>query len=132
MVINVSVGGQIPQAPGTKSGDFPVVIKTESTPSTNSNNGSSAPVQGANDFITFEQAEQQRLQAIEQASRNFFKDVYAVSDTSFTIYKDQSGQFITRYTSLRDGKVTYVPEQTILQYAQLAVPGGEAFIKIRV
>ncbi len=46
-----------------------------------------------------------------------FKEVYAVSDKTFTIFKDSSGQYITRYTSLRDGSVSYVPEPAILNFS---------------
>jgi hypothetical protein len=40
---------------------------------------------------------------------------YAISDQTFTIFKDSSGKYITRYTSLRDGSVTYVPEATLVK-----------------
>lgn len=38
-----------------------------------------------------------------------FAQTYAVSDQKFALYKDASGQMITRYVSLRDGSVTYMP-----------------------
>ena len=38
-----------------------------------------------------------------------FAQTYAVSDQKFALYKDASGQMITRYVSLRDGSVTYLP-----------------------
>lgn len=59
-------------------------------------------------------AEQKRLETIQRAAESF-KDVFPVSDTKFTIYKDGSGQYITRFTSLRDGKVTYYPEPEMLR-----------------
>jgi hypothetical protein len=46
--------------------------------------------------------------------RNSFKDTFAVRDTSFTIFKDKEGQYITRFTSLRDGSVTYVQEKDVM------------------
>lgn len=52
--------------------------------------------------------------ALRQAAISF-KDVYAVSDQSFTIFKDATGKYITRYVSLRDGKVTYLPEPTLVK-----------------
>jgi len=55
--------------------------------------------------------------AIRQASLSF-KNTYAVSDTTFTIFKDSTGQFITRYISLRDGQITYVPEPVLLKHIQ--------------
>ena len=124
MVINVSIGlPSVPSAPPSANhgADFPVVKKTDIK---KSDNGSSAPVLGASK--TDATAEKKRYDAVQAASHNFFKDVYAVSDTSFTIYKDSTGQYVTRYTSLRDGKVTYVPEQAMLQYAQSR--GGSAGI----
>lgn len=131
-MVSLSIGGQLPQAPlGPRGADFPVVTRTESVDTTTNNKGSSVPTP-AYDQTAFDRADRQRYEAVVQASRNFFKDVYAVSDTSFTIYKDMSGQYVTRYTSLRDGRVTYVPEQNILQYAQSQVLGGQSFIQIRV
>lgn len=38
-----------------------------------------------------------------------FKNVYAVSDKDFTMFKDATGKLITRYVSLRDGTVSYEP-----------------------
>ncbi len=38
-----------------------------------------------------------------------FAQTYAVSDQKFALYKDASGQMITRYVSLRDGTITYMP-----------------------
>jgi hypothetical protein len=60
-------------------------------------------------------AEQQRYDQVLNASQNVAGNSYAVSDKSFTIFKNTDGQYVTRYTSLRDGKVTYVPEQTLVQ-----------------
>lgn len=75
-----------------------------------------------------QQAEQQRLQAVQSASQAV-ADVFVVSDRTFTIFKDSSGQYITRFTSLRDGKVTYIPEPNLFRL------GGESersSVKIRV
>jgi hypothetical protein len=53
--------------------------------------------------------EQQRLERVQRAA-SMLQETYAVSDTSFSIYKDGTGQYITRFVNLRDGKVTYIPE----------------------
>ncbi|MFO0388219.1 MAG: hypothetical protein ACK502_00665 [Alphaproteobacteria bacterium] len=53
-------------------------------------------------------AEQKRYEAVQQMART--ANTYVVSDRTFTIFKDSSGQYITRFTSLRDGRVTYIPE----------------------
>ena len=65
-------------------------------------------------------AEKQRLDTVLKAAK-MFRDVYAVSDTSFSIFKDASGQFITRFTSLKDGSVTYIPEPDMLAHVQVPV-----------
>jgi hypothetical protein len=57
-----------------------------------------------------------KRQAMVQQAAKMFKDFFPVSDMSFTIFKDSSGQFVTRFTSLRDGKVTYIPEQNMFTY----------------
>ena len=58
-----------------------------------------------------QQAQARREQAVRQAANTF-----VISDQRFTIYKDLSGQFVTRFTSLRDGKVTYIPEPDVLSW----------------
>lgn len=48
----------------------------------------------------------------QQAARKAivsFANTYAISDKKFAIFKDASGQMITRYVSLRDGSVIYSP-----------------------
>lgn len=70
------------------------------------------PASNAADLeIKLQQAQESREQAIRQAANTF-----VISDQRFTIYKDLSGQFVTRFTSLRDGKVTYIPEPDVLSW----------------
>ncbi|MEQ1704802.1 MAG: hypothetical protein ABL867_02370 [Rickettsiales bacterium] len=64
-------------------------------------------------------AQQQRFQAVQRISQKM-TDPYVVSDRTFTIFKDATGQYITRFTSLRDGKVTYIPEPNLFRM------GGES------
>ena len=59
-------------------------------------------------------SEDKRYESVKRAAQSFFKDAYVVSNKKFTIFKDSHGQFITRFTDLRDGSVTYYPEQDIL------------------
>jgi hypothetical protein len=59
---------------------------------------------------SFDKPDDSYEQVIQKAS-----DQYAISDQTFTIFKDSDGKYITRYTSLRDGTVTYVPEATIVK-----------------
>lgn len=76
---------------------------------------------GSNDAEVYnpEVADQQRLQTVQRLSQKI-SDVFVVSDRTFTIFKDVSGQYITRFTSLRDGKVTYIPEPNLFKI------GGES------
>lgn len=72
-----------------------------------------------------------RQVAIARAAQ-LFKDVYAVSDSTFTIYKDANGQYVTRFTSLRDGKVTYFPEQELLRFYEQQVGLEDKLVQIDV
>ena len=102
----------------------PIVIKPVSVPSP-------APVAqkheaplvsiGTGDTAAFDQqmAERQRLQTVQRLSQQV-SDIFVVSDRTFTIFKDATGQYITRFTSLRDGKVTYIPEPNLFRM------GGES------
>jgi hypothetical protein len=55
-----------------------------------------------------------RLDLVKLASRQL-ADPFVLGDSRFTIYKDTSGQYVTRLTNLRDGKVTYFPEPELLK-----------------
>jgi hypothetical protein len=95
------------QGSAARPTDFPVVKKSDT---------SKEPVEIPKvDNVDIREADMRRMQAIKDALRKAVKESYAVSDRSFTIYKDTSGQFITRFTNLRDGSVTYVPEPEIMQ-----------------
>ncbi len=75
---------------------------------------------GANAELFDQQlAENQRMQMVQRLSQQI-ADVFVVSDRTFTIFKDVSGQYVTRFTSLRDGRVTYVPEPNLVRL------GGES------
>ena len=66
--------------------------------------------------------DEKRLADIKRVvERNSFKNTFAVRDNTFTIFKDQDGQYITRFTDLRDGTITYVKEQEVQAFG-----GGDA------
>ena len=67
--------------------------------------------------------ERKREAAVRHSAQQL-ANVYVVSDLRFTIFKDSTGQYITRFTSLRDGKVTYIPEPSLL--SQTHSSGGNA------
>jgi hypothetical protein len=73
------------------------------------------PVIGGGSAASEEQdVEQQRFEAVQRVSEQV-ADFFVVSDKTFTIFKDVSGQYVTRFTSLRDGKVTYIPEPNLFR-----------------
>jgi hypothetical protein len=76
-------------------------------------------------------SDETRMEAMKQASQ-MFKDVYVVSDTKFSIYKDFKGQLVTRFTNLRDGTVTYIPEPDMMQYLEQRGKARKALLKIDV
>lgn len=112
----------------------PIVIKPvqaapQGVPSAPKADVPALPVAGA-DSAAFDPvaAEQQRLQAVQRAAQSL-SEIFVVSDRTFTIFKDASGQYVTRFTSLRDGKVTYIPEPNLFRI------GGESdstSVKIKV
>jgi hypothetical protein len=74
--------------------------------------------------------EKLRVEDLTRAAQNYPPDPYVVSDRTFTIFKDATGQYVVRYRSLRDGKITYVPEPAILPYQiQMANRGSLLEIK---
>lgn len=98
----------------------PVISVPSSAPVAQKPEASFVPI-GAGDSEIFDPqvAEQQRFQTVQRLSQQV-ADVFVVSDRTFTIFKDVSGQYVTRFTSLRDGKVTYIPEPNLFRL------GGES------
>jgi len=78
-----------------------------------------------------QKTEQQRLDTVMQGATEF-KDVYAVSDSKFTIFKDSTGQFVTRFTSLKDGAVTYLPEPDVARFVESNKARTDSLVKIEV
>jgi hypothetical protein len=78
-----------------------------------------APVTGASSGNGSATSDTQREAAVRQAALSF-KNFYAVSDQEFSIFKDATGKYITRYVSLRDGSITYLPEPTLVKQAAQA------------
>jgi hypothetical protein len=104
MSINLQTGGFTPQIlPGSRSTDIQVVEKQVEQYPVLVPAPSNDPVQAA---------EQKRYDNVFSAAQNN----YAVADKRFTIFKDSSGQYVTRYTSLRDGTITYVPELKLVEF----------------
>lgn len=62
-----------------------------------------------------DQVEKQRFEQIQRAAKAY-SDVFIVSDTRFAIFKNKSGEYITRFTSLKDGSVSYVPERYLREF----------------
>ncbi len=107
----------------------PVKTVQTATPATTSDSPAVAPVSAATQTpapITAASSgngsattDSQREAAVRQAALSF-KNFYAVSDQEFSIFKDVTGKYITRYVSLRDGSITYLPEPTLVKQAQAA------------
>lgn len=94
-------------------------LPTSSVPSApaNGSTGPSVPLLGQGkgqvefDAKTAEQTRADTLVRVAEQVAN----VFVIGDRTFSLFKDTTGQYITRFTSLRDGKVTYIPEPTLLK-----------------
>lgn len=74
-------------------------------------------------------AEQTRLETIQRLAQQI-ANVYVIGDQTFSLFKDVTGQYITRFTSLRDGKVTYIPEPTLFKLS--GASGGESAALLKI
>ncbi len=110
MTINLQAGGfsALPILPGARGSDIRVGQP--------SSRFSPEPLKTSGDQAnsSTSDTEVRRYEQVLAASQ-VAADPFPISDRSFTIFKDASGQYVTRYTSLRDGTVTYVPELKLLQ-----------------
>ena len=110
MTINLQTGGYQPPPvlPGARGADIQVEQKQLKQDTV-------IPTPELPQATTADMVQERHYEQVIRAAQSFFSDVFVVSDKTFAIFKDTSGQYITRYKSLRDGRVTYIPEQRLLQ-----------------
>lgn len=75
-------------------------------------------------------AEQSRADAVVKAAQQI-ANIFVIGDQTFSIFKDATGQYITRFTNLRDGKVTYIPEPTLFKMSSGGGSSTEPLVKIQ-
>lgn len=132
MTINLQIGGYVQSQPlpAARSADVQLGVKPQAAAPAPKIEVS-VPVLGQN-VPAGNSPEEKRYEQVVFAAKNLFKDVYVVSDQNFTIFKDATGQYVTRYTSLRDGKVTYIPELKLIQMFQDSEGGAHANLELKV
>lgn len=87
-------------------------------PVNNSSKSDHYQVSAGNDGTGQPENPQAQYESEIRKAASSFKDAYPLGDTSFSLFKDTTGTLITRYTSLIDGKITYVPEPTLVRHLQ--------------
>ena len=132
--IGISQPVVLPPLPSTTlqagQGSLAGAVNNQSIPTTS---GSAIADQNSGgDQIAYDAqaVEQKRADAVKAASQQA-AETFVVSDHSFTIFKDATGQYITRFTSLRDGKVTYIPEPNIFKMGNSGGSSSQPLVQIK-
>lgn len=73
-------------------------------------------------------AEAKRTQALMQAARNVPQPL---GTQTFTMFKDVTGQIVTRYFDRNTGKATYIPEPQLLRMANNSA-GSQGLVNIKI
>jgi|NOAtaT_7_FD_contig_123_55556_length_1337_multi_3_in_0_out_2_1 hypothetical protein len=73
-------------------------------------------------------AEAKRQEALASAARNAPQPL---GSQVFTMFKDSTGQIVTRFRDTNSGKVTYIPEPQLLRMAGNS-SGAESLLNIKV
>ncbi len=91
-------------------------VQSASAPSVPDYDAVFLPKATDNSQVTFDAhaVDQSRTEAVLKAAQQV-ANVYVLGDQTFSLFKDPTGQYITRFTNLQDGKVTYIPEPTLLE-----------------
>lgn len=72
-------------------------------------------------------AETVRLETLKQAARNAPQPL---GNQAFTMFKDATGQVITRFRDTTSGRVTYIPEPNLLRLANATSGSGQSLLNI--
>lgn len=105
----------------------------QSTPAPSSDGAAILPPLGGQQHqvgFDAQAAEQSRADAVLRAAQQI-ANVYVIGDRTFSIFKDSTGQYITRFTSLRDGKVTYIPEPTLFKLSSGGGGSTQPLVQIK-
>ncbi len=70
-------------------------------------------------------------EAVKQAAEAL-KSTFVVSDVRFTIFKDIAGDYVTRFTSLRDGSVKYYPQKSLFETVKIRNAQMDTIIDAKV
>ncbi|MDX2112442.1 MAG: hypothetical protein SFW63_01725 [Alphaproteobacteria bacterium] len=73
-------------------------------------------------------ADAKRQEAVANAARNAPQPL---GSQVFTMFKDSTGQIVTRFRDTNSGKVTYIPEPQLLRMAG-NTSGSESLLNIKV
>lgn len=88
----------------------------------------SVPVLGGGDGgFDAQSAEALRLENLKQAARNAPQPL---GSQAFTMFKDSSGQVITRFRDTNSGRVTYIPEPNLLRLANASAGSAQSLLNI--
>ena len=77
-----------------------------------------------------EAAEQTRAATVRHLAQQIANE-FVLGDQTFSIFKDATGQYITRFTSLRDGRVTYIPEPSLFKLGGTSGADTTRLLKIQ-
>jgi hypothetical protein len=125
MTVNFPGGGGAPAVPSPRRVEQPIV-------KTSSSDNSTAPQKPEIRLPDQNLTDQKRAETVQRVAQAIQRDFFAVSDTKFTIFKDGAGQYITRITSLRDGRITYIPEPKIYEYLDRTLSSRHSLVELSV
>lgn len=69
----------------------------------------------------------QRLEHLRQAAQNAPQPL---GSQAFTMFKDATGQVITRFRDINSGRVTYIPEPNLLRLANATAGSSRSLLNI--
>lgn len=109
---NIRVNIPLPSSPGVsgvKAGEIALPKPSKNT----------TPIAKAVAEATVDlgKAEAERLETLRRGAQQL-TNAYPLGENKISIYKDGSGQYITRSVNQRTGQVTYIPEPSILEFLQ--------------
>ena len=94
--------------------NIPAIVKSDNDAVSKPTSNTAPVIVSPQDNAEPQDPDQEHIAAIEQVIRSQ-PDLSA--GTSFTIFKDATGQYITRIRNKDDGSVTYVPEPEMFRNA---------------